>query len=184
MTITRGRTKRERKHNSPACSGYPKFSAASPFLDYASFVWAARLSEPDTTVSFLVPRRDRARSQPLIPAPRRDIAKPLASCRSETQRTARSQDGCLVVRFLLSKNIDRETRALQRIGLLYPSCHKNRCFQKEGTPYDANKRTMGVRAGPGAAALPEIARSAASFNQASRKISGRKLHRTKHRDPP
>lgn len=45
--------------------------------------------------------------------------------------------------------------------------------------YNANKRAIWT----GAAASPKIARSAASFNQTSRKIAGRELRPTKHRDP-
>lgn len=115
----------------------------SPFLDYANSASAARLSGPDTTVSFLAPRRDRARSRPLIPAPRRDIAKPLASCRSETQRTASSQDGCLVLRFLLSKNIDTGDGATKKPRLYILVAIKIAVSRKEAPrTSDANKRAM------------------------------------------
>lgn len=140
-------------HNPPACSRYPRSWGAAPFLGYASFVWVARLFAPGITVSILALLRDQARYQPLTPAPRRDIATPLASCRSETQRTIRSQNECLVLRFLSPKTIDRET-GLQRAVPLYPGRHKNCCFRKKATPHNANKRS-----------LPKIARSAASFNQ-------------------
>lgn len=66
-----------------------------------------------------------------------------------------SQNGCLVLHFLPSKNIYRET-GLQRVVPLYLARHKNCCFPERVTPYDANK-----------CPLPKIARSAASFNQTS-----------------
>jgi len=97
----------------PAYLKYPRSSGAVPFLDYASFVSAARPSAPSTTASTLVPRHDRARLRPLTPAPRRDIAKLLALCHSETQKMVGSLNVCLVLRFSLSKNIDRETRLRQ-----------------------------------------------------------------------
>lgn len=119
-------------------------------------------------VSSLVLRHDRARLRQLIPAPRHDIAKPLASCRSETQRVARSQERVSFLRFLPSKNIDRETQGYKEPAPLYIQVAiKIVASGKEAdAPYDANKR----------APLPKIARSAASFNQIFREIYDRKLH--------
>lgn len=72
----------------------------------------------------------------------------------------------LVLRFLLSKNIDRETRLQRACPLYIQLAIKIVASGKEAdTLYDANKR----------APLPKIARSAASFNQTSRKIYDRKL---------
>lgn len=70
--------------NSPACSECPRSSEADPFPDYANFVWAVHLFAPGITVSILALPRDQVRYRLLIPAPPRDIATPLASCRSET----------------------------------------------------------------------------------------------------
>lgn len=118
--------------DSPVCSKCPRFSAAALRPDYASFVWAACPSALDTTASSLALLRDRARFRPLTPVPRRDIAKPLASCRSETQRTAPSQERVSFYAFCCRKILIEKQGHTKSLRLIYPSRHKNRCFRKEG----------------------------------------------------
>jgi len=109
----------------------------APRPDYASFVWAACPSAPDTTASSLAPRRDRAKPRPPTPAPRHDIAKPLASCRSETQRTAPSQER-VSFRAFCCRKILIEKQGHKELAPLYIQVAIK--IAASGKKADANKR--------------------------------------------
>ena len=68
----------------PAGSICPTFVAAVRHLGCATSASAARPFAPDKAASILGWRRDPAELRPRTPVPPRDIAKPLASCRSAT----------------------------------------------------------------------------------------------------
>lgn len=70
----------------PAGSICPTFEAAARLLGCAKLASVARPFAPDKAASILGWRRDPAKLQQQTPVPPHDIAKPLASCRSGTQR--------------------------------------------------------------------------------------------------
>lgn len=70
----------------PAGSICPTFEAAVRILGCARLASVARPFAPDKAASILGWRRDPAKLQQPTLVPLHDIAKPLASCRSGTQR--------------------------------------------------------------------------------------------------
>lgn len=70
----------------PAGSICPTFEAVARLLGCARLASVERPFAPDKGASIPGWRRDPAKLRPRTPAPPRDIAKPLASCRSGTQR--------------------------------------------------------------------------------------------------